>query len=217
MAGDSESVVITVEPDPSPLALILASTLRRAARTPKLAATMAGASGAIALKSSVDPQAATIRLGDGVAHVVSGVRDADVVIEVDINRMSDPDAPKPKVTGAARHPKLALAASKILEPPARPWQLDAAEFWAFAGSHPGSPRGIRIVATDTHAEVSFGEQPAEYELHGSEHALSTLFSGGSVLGEELVNDRLSAVGTLRHTAELTGRSLAWMLGGGDGA
>lgn len=217
MADEARGVVVTVEDDPSPLALILASTLRRAARTPKLAATMASTSGAIALKSSVDPQAATIRLASGTAHVVTGVRDADVVIEVDINRMSDPDAPKPKVTGAARHPKLALAASKILEPPARPWQQEAADFWAFAGSHPGSPRGFRVVATDTGAEATFGEQPAEYELHGTEHALGTLFTGGSVLGDELVNDRLMAVGSLRHTAELTGRSLAWMLGGGDGA
>lgn len=217
MATAPRTVTVTVEPDPSPLALILASTLRRAARAPKLAATMASAAGAIALKSTVDPQAATVRLGHGTAHVVTGVRDADVVIEVDIARMNDPDAPKPKVTGAARHPKLALAASKILEPPARPWQQEAADFFAFASAHPAAPRSLRVVATDSRAEVTFGERPAEYELHGTEHALGTLFTGGSVLGEELVNGRLGAVGTLRHTAELTGRSLAWMLGGGDGA
>ena len=206
--------VITVEPDPTPLALILAATLRRAARTPKLAVTLASTKGAVALKSSVDPQAATIRLADGRAHVTSGVApDADVVIEVDINRMSDPRAPKPKVTGAARHPKLALAASKLLEPPHGTWQEEAAAFWTFASAHPRSPRSLRVVDADTGAEVTFGDQPAEYELHGSAHALVTLFTGGSVLGQELLDGKLHAVGTLRHTAELTGRSIAWMMGG----
>jgi hypothetical protein len=205
---------ITVEDDPSPLVLILASTLRRAVRTPKLAQTLAGTKGSVALKSSVDPQAVTIRMADGGAHVSSGVAaDADVVIEVDINRMSDPAAPKPKVTGAARHPKLALAASKLLEPPHGTWQDEAASFWAFASEHPGSPRSLRVVNTDTGADVILGGAPAEYELHGSEHALITLFTGGSVLGQELLDGKLAAVGTLRHTAELTGRSIAWMLGG----
>ncbi len=205
---------ITVEADPSPLALILASTLRRAARTPKLAQTLASTKGSVALKSSVDPQAATIRMGDGRAHVTSGVAsDADVVIEVDINRMGDPNAPKPKVTGAERHPKLALAASKLLEPPHGTWQDEAAAFWAFASAHPGAPRSLRVVNTDTGGEVTFGDLPPEYELHGAERALINLFTGGAVLGQDLLDGKLAAVGTLRHTAELTGRSIAWMLGG----
>lgn len=40
-----------------------------------------------------------------------------------------------------------------------------------------------------------------------------LFTGGAVLGQDLLDGKLAAVGTLRHTAELTGRSIAWMLGG----
>lgn len=211
MADDSG--VVTVEADASPLALILGATLRRAARDPKLLATLRSNQGAVALKSTADPQAATIRLRDGRAHVTTGVApDADVVIAVDINRMSDPDAPKPKVTGAARHPKLALAVGKLLEPPHGTWQDEARAFWEFVAPHPRAPRGLRVVNTDTGADVSFGAQPAEYELHGSEHALITLFTGGSVLGEDLLNGKLSAVGTLRHTAELTGRSIAWMMG-----
>jgi len=175
--------VVTIEADPSPMALILAATLRRAARAPKLAASLTSAKGNVALKSSVDPQAVTLRFGDGRAHVTSGVAaDADVIIEVDVNRMSDPDAPKPKVTGLARHPKLAYAVSKLLEPPHGTWQEEAAAFWAFAAPHPGTPRGLRVVCTDTGAEVTFGESPAEYELHGTEHALMTLFTGGSVRG-----------------------------------
>ncbi len=210
----SDVAVVTIEADPSPMALILAATLRRAARTPKLAASLTSAKGSVALKSTVDPQAATMRFGDGRAHVTSGVAaDADVVIEVDVNRMSDPDAPKPKVSGAARHPKLALAVAKLLEPPHGSWQEEAREFWVFASSHPGCPLGLRVVSIDTGSEATFGEAPPDYELHGTDHALVTLFTGGSVLGQELLDGKLCAVGSLRHTAELTGRSLAWMLGG----
>jgi hypothetical protein len=206
--------VITVEDDPSPLVLILAATLRRAVRAPKLAGTLKSTKGSVALKSSVDPQAATIRIADNRAHVVSGVApDVDVVIEADINRMSDPDAPKPKVTGAARHPMVALAASKLLEPPHGTWQEEAAAFWTFASTNPRAPRAMRVVNTDSGGDVVVGDGPVEYELHGSEHALVTLFTGGSVLGQDLLDGKLQAVGSLRHTAELTGRSIAWMLGG----
>jgi hypothetical protein len=34
-----------------------------------------------------------------------------------------------------------------------------------------------------------------------------------VLGQDLLDGKIFAVGKLAHLAELTGRSLAWMLGG----
>jgi hypothetical protein len=212
--NSTSTPIITVEDDPSPLALILATTLRRAARTPKLAATINKAKGSVALKSTVDLQAATIHFADGRAHLVKGVSPgADVVIAVDINKMGDKDAPKPKVTGAARHPKLALAAGKLLEPPHGTWQDEGAQFFAFAAADPSAPRGMRVVEVDTGAEITYGESPAEYELHGTEHALMTLFTGGSILLQDMLDGKLDAVGALRHSAALTGRSLAWMMGG----
>ena len=57
-----------------------------------------------------------------------------------------------------------------------------------------------------------GDPPAAYELHGSEHALMNVFLGNTVLGQDLLDGKLYAVGKLAHLAELTGRSLAWMLG-----
>ena len=58
-----------------------------------------------------------------------------------------------------------------------------------------------------------GDGEPEYEIHGSARALNSVFTGGSVLGEDLLNGKLYAVGSLQHLAELTGRSIAWMLGG----
>lgn len=207
------ALLIDVEDDPTPIVLIMAATLRRAARDPKLAAAMRGAKGNVAMKSSVDPQAATIRFHKGHVHVVRGVaKDASVTIEADINKMSDVNPPKPKVSGAARHLRLALLAAKVLEPPHGTWQEEATLFWNFAAQHAGCPRGLRIVCTDDGTEVSLGET-IEYELHGSEHAILNVVCGNTVLGQDILDGKLCVVGALRHTAQLTGRSLAWMMGG----
>ncbi len=209
---------IEVEDDPTPMVLILAATLRRAARTEKLAATLRSARGSVALQSTTDPQAATIRFGDGTARVERGAAaDADVTIATDVNALSDEHPPKPKVSGAARHPKLALAVAKLLEPPLDSWSVEAGRFWAFCAGHPGTPRGIRVVCTDDRSELALGATPADYELHGSAHALRNLFAGKTVLGQDLLDGKLYAVGSLKHTAELTGCSIAWMLGGAAGA
>jgi hypothetical protein len=212
--GVSDAVRIDVEDDPTPMVLILAATLRRAARTPKLAETLRAARGSVALRSTSDPQAATIRFSDSGAHVERGAAtDADVTIATDINAMSDEHPPKPKVSGAARHPKLALAVAKLLEPPHDSWQVEAARFWEFCAAHPGIPRGMRVVCTDDGREVTLGEAPPEYELHGSAHALLNVFCGNSVLAQDMLDGKVQTVGALKHTAELTGRSIAWMMGG----
>lgn len=205
---------IDVEPDPVPIVLILAATLRRAARTPQLAAAIGQAKGNVALRSTVDPQAATMRFGNGGVTVVRGVSaDADVVIAADLNKMADEKPPKPKVKGAARHPKLALTVSKLLEPPHGTWQEEARRFFAFAATRPGNPRSTRVVCIDDGSELILGDSPAEYELHGTQHALLNVFCGNTVLGQDLLDGKLQAVGKLAHLAELTGCSLAWMLGG----
>jgi hypothetical protein len=204
---------IDVEPDPVPIVLILAATLRRAARTPKLAAAIGHVKGNVALKSTTDPQAATMRFGNGGVTVVHGVSDdTDVVIAADLNTMAEANAPMPKIIGAARHPRLALTVGKLLEPPHGTWQQEADRFFAFAKQSPGVPRSMRVVCTDDGSEVVLGDPPVEYELHGSEHALMNVFLGNTVLGQDLLDGKLFAVGRLAHLAELTGRSLAWMLG-----
>ena len=210
----NEPARIDVEPDPVPIVLILAATLRRAARTSRLAAAISHAKGNVALRSTVDPQAATMRFGNGGVTVVRGVSDdADVVIAADINKLSDEKPPKPKVSGAARHLKLALTVGKLFEPPHGTWQEEAQRFFTFATARPGIPKSMRVVCTDDGSELTLGDVPAEYELHGSEHALLNVFCGNSVIGQDLLDGKLQAVGKLAHLAELTGRSLAWMLGG----
>jgi len=209
----SSAARIDTEDDPVPIVLILAATLRRAARTPRLAAAIAKAKGNVALRSTIDPQAATMRFGRGGVTVVRGVTDdVDVVIAADLNRLADAHPPKPKVSGAARHLMLALTVAKLLEPPHGTWQDEARRFFEFATLKPGLPRAMRVVCTDDGSELTIGEPPAEFEIHGSEHALLNVFCGNTVIGQDLLDGKLFAVGKLAHLAELTGRSLAWMLG-----
>jgi len=209
----NETARVEVEPDPVPIVLILAATLRRAARTPKLATAIGRTQGNVAVKSTVDPQAATMRFGNGGVLVVRGVSDdTDVVISADINTMADEHPPSPKVSGLARHPKLAYTVGQLLDPPHGTWQQEAQRFFAFATKSPGVPRSMRVVCTDDGSELMIGERPAAYELHGSAHALLNVFCGNTVLGQDLLDGKLFAVGKLAHLAELTGRSLAWMLG-----
>jgi hypothetical protein len=213
VAGDAP-VQIALEDDPTPLVRILGAILQRAARKPGLQSKLGSMRGVVALKSSVDPQAATIRFDKGRVTLEHGVAaDSGVVIEADLLRMGEPNAPKPKVKGAARHLMLALAVSKVIDPPAGPWQDEARAFWEFARDHPRMPRTMLVVCTDDGSRLTLGVGTPEYELHGSARALVSVFTGGSVLGEDLLNGKLYGVGSLQHMAELTGRSIAWMFGG----
>ncbi|MBK5287802.1 MAG: hypothetical protein JJE46_04970 [Acidimicrobiia bacterium] len=205
--------IVETEDDPTPIVLILATTLRRAEQTPKLAAMMQKAKGNVTLRSTVDPQAATVRFQRGRVRVERGVAaDTHVTIATDINRMADDDAPKPRVSGALAHLRLALTISKVLEPPLGTWQQEAARFWAGAADHSGMPAGVRVVCLDDGTELILGAEATEFEIHGTAHRLTAVFTGGSVFGEDVLNGKLYAVGSLQHLAEITGRSLAFMMG-----
>jgi len=206
-------VQIRVEDDAPPIVRMLATTLRRAAADPKLAATMTKMHGVAALKSTNDAQAVTLRFARGTVDLERGVApDATVVIEADLATMNDPTPPKPKISGAARHPQFALALGKVLDPPKGTWQDAAREFWVFASPHPGMPQALEIVNTETGERLLLGGGEPRCELHGNSHWLTVVLTGNSVFGEDLLAGKLAFVGTLQHVAVLTGRSIAYALG-----
>ena len=177
MAGD-EAVQITLEDDATPLVRILGATLRRSARNPALESKLKGMRGVVALKSSVDPQAVTIRFDKGRVALERGVAaDSGVVIEADLTKMNDPGAEKPKLKGVARHPKLALAANKVLDPKPGPWQDEARLFWAFAHNHPRMPSSETPSVRTVRTSFSSSHAPSEAE---SGAAASTLIRRASM-------------------------------------
>jgi hypothetical protein len=197
---------IVLEDDATPLVRIIAAQLRRATADPALARKAEALHGVFALRSQKDPQAVTMRFDNGRVALSRGVApDAQVVVTADLDNMSGPNAPKPKVSGGLRHLRLALGVSKLLDPPSEPWQTHARAFWTFAQDTPNMPRHIRVVCLDD------GKRP--YEIHGSRTALVSVFSGSSVFGQDLLDGKLFACGTLRDTSVVTGCSIDWMLGG----
>ena len=208
---------ITVEDHAPPVVLAVAATLRRSASHRRLAGRMARLSGVMALRSSVDRQAVTIRFERGRVGLERGVAsDAGVVVTLDFNNLSGPGAPKPKVKGAARHPLFALGASAVLEPPHGTWQEEAEAFWEFARRTPRMPASLLVVCTDDDSRIRLGEAEEEpdYELHGAAPTLVAVFTGEKIIGEEFLAGRLRGAGTFEHASVLTGRSIAWTFGEG---
>lgn len=208
-------VSIIVDPDAPPIVRILGTTLRRSAADPKLGAVLAKMQGVAALRSATDPQAATLRFERGTVRLEAGVAsDAAVVVEADLATMNDPNPPKPKVSGAARHPQLALALGKVLEPPRGPWPDEARAFWEFANRTPGMPSALELVATDTGERMLLGGGEPRVEIHGTAHCLGVAMSGSSILGEDILAGKLAFVGALQYVAVLTGRSIDFAFHGG---
>ncbi len=210
--------VITLEDDAPPIVRILGVTLRRAAAQPALARTMEGMTGVVALRSTTDPQAATIRFDHGAVRVSRGVDPAaDVVISADLNTMGRPGADKPKVKGAAAHPRLAMAVAKVLDPPVPGgWQGAAEEFWAWTDGRRGRPDRLTVVCTDDGTTRTFGAvgspRARGCEIHAPEWVLTAIFTGGDHLAAALLEGRLRAVGDLPTISELVGVVSARMLG-----
>jgi hypothetical protein len=204
---------IEVQPDSPPVVLGVAARLRRAASDPGLARRLSRMKGVLALKSSVDSQATTIRFNRGQVALEPGVAaDAGLVITLNF----DDASAKPKVTGALRHPLLGLAAAKVLDPPAKPWPEEAAAFWAFAQNAPRAPRSMLVVCTDDGTQKQFGE-PGEpdYQIHGSAAALQSAFNGSSIFLQDVLEGKVLVVGSLEHASVLTGCSIAWAMGGNN--
>jgi hypothetical protein len=205
---------VVLEDDATPLVMIIGTTLRRATADPALARRAEGLKGVFAVKSANDLQAVTMRFAGGRVALSRGVApDANVVATVDLDNMSGPDAAKPKVRGALRHPKFALGVSKLLDAPLQPWPELARAFWAFAGAYPGMPESLRIVGLDDGTTVDLGAGAPVYEIHGDAAALGSIFGGGSVFGQDLLDGKVYAIGSMKHASILTGRSIEWTLRG----
>ena len=206
---------VVLEPDATPLVRIIATTLRDSTADAAVARKAERLRGVFALRSEKDPQAVTMRFDRGRVALTRGIApDAQVVVTVDLDNMSGPDAPKPKVRGAFRHLRLALGVSKLLEPKARPWPEHAQAFWAFAGARRGMPERLRVVCLDDGTVVELGTSTgSQYEIHGSAPALVSIFSGSSVFGQDLLEGKVYAIGLLQHGSVLTGSFLDWMMRG----
>lgn len=202
---------ITTEDDPTPLVLILANTVRRSvAANP---AQVAKLSGVAAVRSVKDPQAVTLRFANGDVHLEHGVApDVGVTIALDFDLDGLPQAPAPKVTGAARHPRFALGLAKVLDPPAPTLDAAAAEFWSVASSMHGMPSRLRVTATDSGASVALGADSGDvFELLGPTDRLVRILTGQAPALVEVQEGRCHVRGSLGAAAALTRATVLFAL------
>lgn len=206
---------ITLEEHGPLIVRILGGTLHRAAAQPKLARRMDKLKGRVALRSSTDPQSATIHFDRGNVSIAHGVHPAaDVVITADLNTMGQPNAPKPKVKGALAHLGLALGAAKVLDPPTPGgWRGAVDEFWAWAAGKPGKPDELRVVCTDDDTDHVVGTAGgSSVEIHGPAWALVNVFTGGDHLGAALLENRVQMVGDIPTVSPFIGLVTKRLLG-----
>ncbi|MCP3937096.1 MAG: hypothetical protein GY708_17205 [Actinomycetia bacterium] len=201
---------VELEPDAVPMVRVVGAMARRTLERWSGGGPIGRASGVVVLRSMNDPQAVTMRIGDGVLRIERGVAgDAEVIIDADLGDSSA----KPRVEGAARHPVLALAASKLLDPPVAYWCDEADSFMRKALAHRDCPRPISIVCTDEGRSARWGGdgEPA-IEIHGTAELLAAAMSGSSNVAEEVLAGRLYVVGGLRDLSMLTRLTIDHMFG-----
>ncbi|MFF9135564.1 hypothetical protein ACF1AY_35130 [Streptomyces sp. NPDC014776] len=160
---------IETETDPTPLVLSLARVLRESAEISELRDLLSGLTGAVALRSGLDSQAATLAFADGGVHVHHGVDEGLEAI---------PLVPFSEYALATTHDSLASAVEQLLNPPLPAWRDAASSFWAANQGSKGFPEGLRVVCQTEGREARFGEDSgAVYEVHGPADALAAAFSG----------------------------------------
>lgn len=184
-----DPIHVRLEEDPVPIVMIIGRFLTNQLRHPGPLAAANRMAGVIALRSTTDPQAVTLRLLGGEIIVSRGVsKQADLVVHLDFNRMSDP-AMKPRVEGLLRHPVLALRLQSLMaDVPTPEWTREAPRFWALVAGKPGIPGAIRLTDTEQEREVLLGEGEPEMEIEGPTAALAALVSGNVVLLQEVVGN-----------------------------
>jgi hypothetical protein len=206
---------VTWEEDGPPIVRILGASLRRAAKQPRVAVEMCRLRGRVAVRSTVDPQSATIRFDRGSVHVTRGVAsDAEIIVSADLSTMGRPGSRKPRVSGAIRHPRLAVGVSRVLDAPSPGgWPAAVDELWEWARADDRRPQRLRVVDTDDGREYIVGELGGiEVEVHGPGWALLGVFTGADHLGAALVEGRVRAVGDFPALTRLVGVTTCFMLG-----
>jgi hypothetical protein len=209
--------IVTWEDDAAPVVRILGASLSRAATQPAVAEQMRRLRGRVGLRSTVGPQAATIDFAGGVVHVTHGVtKDVDVLIEADLDTMGRPGAPKPKLSGVARHPLFAMRVGKVLDAPTPGgWRGAVDAMWSWAEGQEGLPRLLRVVCSDDGAEHVVGEPDGtRVEVYGPGWALLGVFTGADHVGAAALEGRVQVVADFPVLSRFVGVMTRFMLGEG---
>ena len=165
---NTSTAVVATEPDPTPLVLSLARTLRASARIPELNDLIVQTNGTVALRSVTDAQAATLTFDGAGVHVSHGLAAGVEPLELHFD---------PEYTLGGTSDPAGKAAAALLSPPLPDWREAAAHFWEVSHGSPGLPGRLVVVCLDEDADLVLGEGDDVYEVHGYGPALAAVLSG----------------------------------------
>jgi len=208
----ASSFTFKLENDPVPIVLMFKTMLEHALSNRNHAEVAGSVQGSFSLVSTTDPQSLTIGIDDNVISIQRGVsRHSKITIHLDFTKIAEPGY-KPKLTGMFKHPLFAYKVGKLLTFPPSNWADDAKRFWDAAKSIKGMPGAMKLISTNEGRELMLGEGEDLVEIIGSSLSLASLFSGSSVLINDLMQGKLQMRGTLKHMTVLSGVTLQSMVG-----
>lgn len=194
--GGSPRYRVQVEPDPTPMVLWLAGTLRRTAREDTGLEDLGALAGSTVGLTEIDGrQTASVAFGDGVARVTRGASGGTPAV-VDIAADGELSA-----VGEA----LPAGLQRVLRPSLPSWRDAAQRFWQLTGADPGMPSRLTVEADDGGRAV-FGTGAPEYTFAGSGPALTRVLTGRTLLLDALKDGAVAVRGTFPQLSVMVGAS-----------
>lgn len=212
------NISVHTEEDPAFIVKVFAARITRSLNNSKKVKLLKSLKGKFALQFK-DGQKLTASLTGGRGetkeiYLECGVgKDSKIVIHLDAN---DLDA-RPKIDGGYRHPFFTLKVGKLLDDSDICWMEAAKDFHDYARSDEKFPRAIKMRATDegeypVREHLILGEGEPEMEIEGSSRHLAALFSGSSILLQEVLKGKIKVYATLERQVEFTRVNMKYMLG-----
>jgi hypothetical protein len=201
-------IAVSVEDDPLPVVAALANDLTSALTNAAFADATRTASGTVAIRSALTPQAATVRVADGRVELAHGT-DGDADVSATIGAAGDGGA---AIDGSG---ELAEWAARLLDPPLPSWQQAAERFWAVLSSRSGAPHALLVVELGSGEQRRFGsEDGSACELHGAADGLVALLTGRTSMIEAAFEGAVQIRGTFPDLSTLSGAGFEIRYGDG---
>ncbi len=209
--SEGASVTIELEEDSTPFVRAIAADLSACLTDARFAEETARLEGSVLVRSAATPEAATVRLGDGVASIRHGgdeVAGAAAVV--------DPGGGEPQISAAGAEPGLAAWLEALLQPPLPSWQEAAERFWAAVSRMDGAPEALLVVDLDSGEQRRLGsERGSAYEIQGNPGALVRVLTGRTSLILAAFEGSVFIRGSFPQLSVLSGAGFAVRYGGWD--
>lgn len=210
-------ITIKTEEDPVFIVRFFSAQFKRSLKSRKKAKLLASLKGTFALNFK-DGQALTISVGKvSVEKLKQGKKEvhlkrgadpaANITIHLDANK---PEL-KPKIDGLYKHLILAVKVGKLLDDSDLDWTQEARDFWEFASKDKQFPKAITILSLDEGNLLKLGEGETVMELEASSKMLAQLFSGSTLLVQELFKGSIKVNAEIKPLTEFSRVNLDYML------